>query len=95
MRMQSWLPIVCAVGLCAASGPARVLTNLPVNSILQFNFQNPGARPLAMGGAFIGLAEDASAVRSNPAGLITLSRPQVGLEVRRTGLISSFAAYAS
>ncbi|MFC1523449.1 OmpP1/FadL family transporter [Thermodesulfobacteriota bacterium] len=36
-----------------------------------------GARALAMGGAFIGVADDATAASWNPAGLIQLERPEV------------------
>lgn len=49
---------------------------------LQFNFGNPGARALGMGGAFLGLADDASAAEANPAGLTILRKPEVSLEVR-------------
>ncbi len=49
---------------------------------LQFNFGNPGARSLGMGGAFLGLADDASAAEANPAGLTILRKPEVSLEVR-------------
>src|SRR5205823_6570262 len=49
---------------------------------LQFNFGNPGARSLAMGGAFLGLADDASAAEANPAGLTILRKREVSLEVR-------------
>jgi hypothetical protein len=34
----------------------------------QFNFNNPGARALGMGGAFVAVADDATAVIANPAG---------------------------
>lgn len=40
-----------------------------------------GARPLAMGGAFIAVADDASAVYWNPAGLAGLGRRELGLTV--------------
>jgi long-subunit fatty acid transport protein len=49
---------------------------------LQFNFGNPGARALGMGGAFLGLADDASAAEANPAGLTILRKPEVSIEVR-------------
>jgi long-subunit fatty acid transport protein len=49
---------------------------------LQFNFGNPGARSLGMGGAFLGLADDASAAEANPAGLTILRKPEVSLELR-------------
>ena len=49
---------------------------------LQFNFGNPGARSLGMGGAFLGLADDASAAEANPAGLTILRKPEVSVEGR-------------
>jgi long-subunit fatty acid transport protein len=48
----------------------------------QFNFGNPGARSLGMGGAFIGLADDASAAEANPAGLTILRKPELSIEGR-------------
>lgn len=47
------------------------------------NFQNPGARSLGLGGAFVALADDASASELNPAGLTQLRRPEVTFEYRR------------
>ncbi|MFN2441641.1 MAG: hypothetical protein ABR517_03050, partial [Thermoanaerobaculia bacterium] len=44
-------------------------TDLEALAGLTFNFRNPGARSLAMGGAFLGLADDATAAEANPAGL--------------------------
>jgi len=38
-----------------------------------------GARALGMGGAFIGVADDATAASWNPAGLIQLERPEVSV----------------
>ncbi|HEV2852776.1 MAG TPA: hypothetical protein VHC97_08225 [Thermoanaerobaculia bacterium] len=49
----------------------------------QFNRSLPGARSLAMGGAFVALADDATAAYSNPAGLTLLSRREVSLEQRQ------------
>jgi long-chain fatty acid transport protein len=43
----------------------------------QFNFFPPGARAMAMGGAFIGLADDATAAYSNPAGMVILTKPEI------------------
>ena len=55
----------------------------PLFRQLQFNFGNPGARALAMGGAFIGRTDDASAAEANPGGLLPLSRhPEITIEVR-------------
>jgi len=73
--------LVLAVGaLGAASASAQ--TDVEVNAAVQFNFTSPGARSLALGGAFVGLADDATAAFTNPAGLTTLSKPEVSLEGR-------------
>ena len=50
---------------------------------LEFSFSNPGARSMALGGAFVALADDATAAFANPAGLVQLLRPEVSLELRR------------
>ena len=49
---------------------------------LQFSFSDPGARSMGFGGAFVGLADDATAAFSNPAGLVQLLRPEVSIEGR-------------
>jgi long-chain fatty acid transport protein len=49
---------------------------------VEFNFSSPGARSLGLGGAFVGLADDATAAYANPAGLTNLSRPEVSVEGR-------------
>jgi long-chain fatty acid transport protein len=74
--------------LAAGSVAAQVLDE--ANAGVQFNFTPPGARSLAMGGAFIGLADDATAAYTNPAGLTTLRNPEVGLEVRYTSFTHVF-----
>jgi hypothetical protein len=43
---------------------------------LDFNIAGSGARAEAMGGAFIGLSDDATSVVWNPAGLTVLERPE-------------------
>ena len=43
---------------------------------------NPGARSVGFGGAFVALADDATAAFSNPAGLDQLARPELSAEVR-------------
>jgi hypothetical protein len=48
----------------------------------QFSFANPGARSLGIGGAFVALADDATAAFANPAGLVQLIEPEVSLEIR-------------
>ncbi|HUP44512.1 MAG TPA: outer membrane protein transport protein, partial [Thermoanaerobaculia bacterium] len=73
---------ILTLAVCVAFPAAAQNTDIESLSGLQFNFGNPGARALGMGGAFLGLADDASAVESNPAGLTILRRAEVSLEVR-------------
>lgn len=47
-------------------------------------FAGAGARPLSMGGAFIGLADDSTAAEFNPAGIQILRRPEFAWQVTRT-----------
>ena len=49
---------------------------------LEFSFSYPGARSMALGGAFVALADDATAAFANPAGLVQLLRPEVSFELR-------------
>jgi len=70
--------------------PLAAQTNADINAGLQFNFLPPGARSLAMGSAFTGLADDATAAWTNPAGLVGLGRPQVSLELRESTYTNRF-----
>src|SRR5205085_5812310 len=72
------------VALCSLIGLPAFAQNTDIESLsgLQFNFGNPGARSLGMGGAFLGLADDASAAEANPAGLTILRKPEVSVEGR-------------
>jgi len=47
---------------------------------LQFRFDNPGARALGIGGAFTGMADDATAALANPAGITQLSNAAFTVE---------------
>lgn len=57
-------------------------TNEEVFREYQFDFSLPGARANALGGAFIGLSDDATSSFSNPAGLAFLRDPAVTVEYR-------------
>ncbi len=61
------------------------LTDEEIYEAFEFNFSLPGARSAGMGRAFVGLADDATASISNPAGLMTLQVPEVALESKFTG----------
>ena len=73
------LPVLVFVGwagLCSAQ------TNVESNAAVQLDFLNPGARGLALGGAFVGVADDATAAFTNPAGLTGLSQKELSAEGR-------------
>lgn len=77
---------VCALLLPGVLVPIAISAQQPPQPVvnLQFNFSDPGARSLGFGGAFIGLADDATAAFANPSGLVQLGRPEVSIEGRRT-----------
>lgn len=74
--------IVPLVALALSLPLAAQNVDIEALSGLQFNFGNPGARALGMGGAFLALADDASAAEANPAGLTILRKAEVSIEVR-------------
>jgi long-subunit fatty acid transport protein len=45
---------------------------------------------MGLAGAFVALADDATAAFANPAGLVQLLRPEVSLELRRRGYSTSY-----
>ena len=57
----------------------------------QFSFPNPGARSMGLGGAFVALADDATAALANPAGLVQLAAPEVSIEGRSWSYSTPFA----
>ncbi len=87
-------PLVRALAASLALVPlsAAAISDDEVNRALQFSFSNPGARSLALGGAFTGLADDATAAYANPAGLTILRSPEMGLELRHTGFDTPFVS---
>ena len=85
MRRWFWLLLVASA---IVAQPALALTDEEVFRDLRFNLINPinpGARSLAMGGAFVSLADDASAAQANPAGLPFLDRWEYFAELRMIG----------
>lgn len=66
-------------------------TDIEALAGLQFSFGNPGARSLGMGGAFLGLADDATAAEANPAGLTILRQMEVSVEGRHSENDQTFA----
>jgi long-subunit fatty acid transport protein len=70
-RALPWLVLLAATPVAHAQPAA-----------LEFSFSNPGARSLGLGGAFVALADDATAAYANPAGLIQLTRKEISGEFR-------------
>jgi long-chain fatty acid transport protein len=82
--------LFAAAMLLISSRLAHGQTNAEVNAGIQFNFSSPGARSLGLGGAFLGLADDATAAYTNPAGLTVLSKPEVSAEGRRSSYTNEY-----
>jgi long-subunit fatty acid transport protein len=68
--------------LCCLHSEVAALVIFDKNYNFNFRFNNPGARANAMGGAFIGLADDATAAYTNPAGLTILKQSEISLEYK-------------
>ncbi|MGB3561977.1 MAG: outer membrane protein transport protein [Thermoanaerobaculia bacterium] len=77
-RATGWSLAVLALFTIFLSSPATG----QIQFSFEFSFSNPGARSLGFGGAFVGLADDATAAFANPAGLVQLARPEVSIEGR-------------
>jgi hypothetical protein len=82
MRLRIALLAPCLFLAAFPGRPAHAITDEEIFRNFRFNFANPGARALAMGGAFIALANDATAAQANPARLGILDRPEVFAEWR-------------
>lgn len=82
--------LLAALLLLATAGP--VLAQPLTIPRFSFNLSNPGARSLGFGGAFAGLADDATAAYANPAGLVQLVRPEVSVEGRHWERSTPFLA---
>ncbi|MHB8447734.1 MAG: OmpP1/FadL family transporter [Rudaea sp.] len=82
--MKNQLAFAIGAALLVISATAFAITDTETNASIPFNLANPGARSMGMGGAFLGLADDATAAYTNPAGLTQLVTPEVSIEVRHT-----------
>ncbi|MCK4546733.1 MAG: hypothetical protein KAW17_04740 [Candidatus Eisenbacteria sp.] len=60
---------------------------MPVAARADFRDLEIGARPLAVGGAFVSISDDANGVYWNPAGLVWMERPELlGMITRAYGI---------
>ena len=83
MRSMMRSGLLTMLGVLSMMSVGWALTDEEIFSQFQLNLMTPGARATAFGGAFIGLADDATAVESNPAGLTKLGAPEVFIEFKR------------
>jgi long-chain fatty acid transport protein len=81
---------VLAAALMVASSATWAVGNFEPNAGIQFNFSNPGARSLGMGGAYLGFSDDATAAYTNPAGLTVLGTKELFVEVRASRFDTPF-----
>lgn len=86
--------VVVATAVTSIFSPALLSAQSVPQPILtaQFSFSNPGARSLGFGGAFVALADDATAAWANPAGLVQIARPEVSLELRHWSYSTPFVS---
>ncbi len=85
-------PLVLVLVVCLVAATCPVAAQTTAQFPVQFDFLNPGARSLAMGGAFVGAADDATAAFTNPAGLAFIARLEVSVEGRYWTLDTPFLA---
>ncbi|UXI69372.1 OmpP1/FadL family transporter [Tahibacter amnicola] len=82
--MKRTLSVAIGVVLLGSCGTAFAITDSETNASIPFSFSSPGARSLGMAGAFLGLADDATAAYANPAGLTQLAQTEISIEGRHT-----------
>ena len=89
MNKKSLLILVCILSL---AGAASAQISIPWSRYTppKIDLTGQGARALGMGGAFIGLADDATAISWNPAGLAQLDRPEISFVGRFDRASSGF-----
>ena len=89
LRVRSFPAWAALIGVMLLL-PVRAAAQTSLQIPLQFDFINPGAKSLALGGAFAGVADDATASFANPAGLTLLEGPEVSAEVRGSRVSTPF-----
>jgi long-chain fatty acid transport protein len=81
--MKKVLATAVALALAGLTGNAFAITDSEANAKFFVWLRKPGRKSsLGMGGAFVGLADDASAAYVNPSGLTQLVSPEVSAELR-------------
>lgn len=80
--LHRWL--IAGIALMVLMSAKSAWAQLFEEGFRRLSFATPGARAAGMGRTFIGLADDATASVSNPAGLLALTRPQIYAEFTST-----------
>jgi len=80
-----------ALALVVLLAPCSAAAQEPIVP-LQISFSDPGARSMGFGGAFVALADDATAALANPAGLVQLVTPEISVEGRQWRYSTPFVA---
>lgn len=95
-RLMRALCISCfLLGCVIFTSESQAITNANWWRGLQLNYNTPGARAMGMGGAFISLADDATAAVSNPAGLTILTKPEFSIEFKTISQEINIKNYAT
>ena len=81
-RLNGLVGVVVLVTAALCGGDCLAITDEEIFRAFEFNFANPGARAVGLGGAFIAAADDATAAQANPAALHYLSRMEFFAEYR-------------
>nr|HRC87947.1 UPF0164 family protein [Thermoanaerobaculia bacterium] len=84
--------LFCLLSVVVLGTAATQAQQRDPDTTFKFNLSTPGARSLGLGGAFLALADDATAAYSNPAGLtnLTVGGSEVAVEVRHNQFANSF-----
>ncbi len=81
MRKRIWTGVLALGVVCGLLPSETALGQFEsaLQSRIKLNLVNPGGKSLALGGAFVSLADDATAALANPAGLPQLSMKEAGI----------------
>lgn len=80
----AWRASLLGMAGLALGAQSPIGTLISEQSRTNFTVQGAGARAMGLGGAFIAVADDATAVSFNPAGLAQLLQPEISLVARGT-----------
>lgn len=90
-RNRRGLVLLIVLSLLPLAGaPLAAQVDDEVIAGVQFNFTPPGARSLGLGGAFLAIANDATAAYTNPAGLTNLTQQEISAEGRTFSFTTLF-----